>query len=51
MSVTVASAASVPSTFKVGRALIVDPNWPKKVREGATEGFVNYTPKALETLV
>ena len=34
----------------VGRALIVDPDWPHKVRDGAGDGFVNYTPKALETL-
>jgi 2,4-dienoyl-CoA reductase-like NADH-dependent reductase (Old Yellow Enzyme family) len=35
----------------VGRALIVDPDWAIKVRAGGSAGFVDYTPRALETLV
>lgn len=35
----------------IGRALIVDPDWPQKVQSSTTAEFVNYTPKALETLV
>ena len=35
----------------VGRALIVDPDWAEKIREGRMEQFVDYTPQALEALV
>ena len=35
----------------VGRALIVNPDWPNKVREGAFDRLAAYEPKVLETLV
>ena len=34
----------------VGRALLVDPNWASKVREGAFERIEPYSPDALATL-
>lgn len=35
----------------VGRALIVDPDWPAKVRDGHFDALTDYTPQALATLV
>jgi len=35
----------------VGRALIVNPDWPNKVREGQFDQLKPYTPEALTTLV
>lgn len=35
----------------VGRALIVNPDWPNKVREGHFDQLKPYTPEALATLV
>jgi len=35
----------------VGRALIVNPDWPKKVRAGHFDQLKPYTPEALATLV
>jgi 2,4-dienoyl-CoA reductase-like NADH-dependent reductase (Old Yellow Enzyme family) len=35
----------------VGRAMIVNPDWPNKVRRGAVGELSAYEPKALETLV
>jgi 2,4-dienoyl-CoA reductase-like NADH-dependent reductase (Old Yellow Enzyme family) len=35
----------------VGRALIVNPDWPNKVRDGAFDQLKPYTPEALGTLV
>jgi 2,4-dienoyl-CoA reductase-like NADH-dependent reductase (Old Yellow Enzyme family) len=35
----------------VGRALIVDPDWPAKVRDGRFDALNDYTPQALGTLV
>ena len=35
----------------VGRALIVNPDWPKLIAEGRTDALVAYDPKALEVLV
>ncbi|HVU21373.1 MAG TPA: NADH:flavin oxidoreductase [Rhizomicrobium sp.] len=35
----------------VGRALIVNPDWPHKVREGRFDQLKPYTPEALATLV
>jgi len=35
----------------VGRALIVNPDWPNKVREGRFDQLKPYTPEALATLV
>jgi 2,4-dienoyl-CoA reductase-like NADH-dependent reductase (Old Yellow Enzyme family) len=35
----------------VGRALIVNPDWPNKVREGRFDELKPYTPEALATLV
>ena len=35
----------------VGRALIVNPDWPDKVREGRFDQLKPYTPEALATLV
>jgi len=34
----------------VGRALIVNPDWPRKVREGRYDALKPYTPEALATL-
>lgn len=35
----------------IGRALIVNPDWVAKLREGRTDEMVPYSPAALETLV
>lgn len=35
----------------VGRALLADPRWVEKVRDGETDGLVGFTRAALETLV
>lgn len=35
----------------VGRALIADPDWPRKIRGGSDEGVLPYSPAALATLV
>lgn len=35
----------------VGRALIVNPDWPNKVREGAFDQLKPYSPEALATLL
>ena len=35
----------------VGRALIVNPDWPNKVRAGQMDQLKPYTPEALATLV
>jgi 2,4-dienoyl-CoA reductase-like NADH-dependent reductase (Old Yellow Enzyme family) len=35
----------------VGRALIADPNWPRKVRDGAEADIVPFQPAALKQLV
>ncbi|HWA90546.1 MAG TPA: NADH:flavin oxidoreductase [Rhizomicrobium sp.] len=35
----------------VGRALIVNPDWPNKVRDGRMDQLKPYTPEALATLV
>jgi 2,4-dienoyl-CoA reductase-like NADH-dependent reductase (Old Yellow Enzyme family) len=35
----------------VGRALIVNPDWPNKVRAGRMDQLKPYTPEALATLV
>lgn len=34
----------------VGRALIADPDWPAKIRNGRLDDIVHFTPKSLETL-
>ncbi|YCA46079.1 NADH:flavin oxidoreductase (plasmid) [Bacillus sp. JZ8] len=34
----------------VGRALLADPNWVNKIREGRTEELIPFTRKAIETL-
>jgi 2,4-dienoyl-CoA reductase-like NADH-dependent reductase (Old Yellow Enzyme family) len=34
----------------VGRALIVNPDWPKKIREGRFEELKPYDPAALSSL-
>jgi 2,4-dienoyl-CoA reductase-like NADH-dependent reductase (Old Yellow Enzyme family) len=34
----------------VGRALIVNPDWPKKIREGRFEELKPYDPEVLTTL-
>lgn len=34
----------------VGRALIGDPEWPKKIREGRTSEIIDYDPSKLKTL-
>jgi len=35
----------------IGRALLVNPDWPNKVRAGHVDQLVPYDPKVLETLV
>lgn len=35
----------------VGRALLADPHWVEKVRDGQTDGLAGFTRAALETLV
>jgi 2,4-dienoyl-CoA reductase-like NADH-dependent reductase (Old Yellow Enzyme family) len=35
----------------VGRALIVNPDWPNKVRQGKMNELKPWTPEALQTLV
>lgn len=35
----------------IGRSLLVNPDWPEKVRAGHVDRLVAYEPKALETLV
>jgi 2,4-dienoyl-CoA reductase-like NADH-dependent reductase (Old Yellow Enzyme family) len=35
----------------IGRALIVNPDWPKKIREGQFERLQPYSPEALQTLI
>ncbi|MFP3886091.1 12-oxophytodienoate reductase, partial [Priestia filamentosa] len=34
----------------VGRALLSDPNWVNKIREGRTEELIPFTREAIETL-
>ena len=34
----------------VGRALLADPQWPLKVREGRTDEIVPFTPECLAEL-
>ncbi len=34
----------------VGRALLADPNWPAKIREGRLDEIVPFTPECLKTL-
>jgi 2,4-dienoyl-CoA reductase-like NADH-dependent reductase (Old Yellow Enzyme family) len=34
----------------VGRALLVDPHWVEKVRRGALDELLPYTPEAMKTL-
>jgi 2,4-dienoyl-CoA reductase-like NADH-dependent reductase (Old Yellow Enzyme family) len=35
----------------IGRALIVNPDWPKRIREGQFERLQAYSPEALQTLI
>jgi len=34
----------------VGRALLVDPAWAEKIRDGRLDELVPFTPEALKTL-
>ena len=39
------------SLVAVGRALLADPEWPRKVREGRFDQVAPFSPECLETLV